>query len=319
MPFLTRWLVLGLLLVAGTLHAQSYPSRPVKLVVPFGPGGSADAIARPLAEKLGALLGQPVVVDNRPGGLTVVGADLVAKAPPDGYTLFLMPGTHVLTPLMVEKTPYNPIADFTPIAYLGAQPYYLYANTQQPFATFAEMMAYGKANPGKLTLGVSDSVTAVIANAFKTAANLDITIVPYKGGGPQNADFLGNQIGMAVGTPNMMQYVTSGKARALIATTPARVPYTPQIGTIAEQLPGSNFNVTTWYAIAGPARMPRAIVERLHAEVRKAMDDPDMRRRLEEQGVVRPADTSPEALAAVMKDYQDRMTALVKAAGIKPE
>ena len=319
MSFTARWLVLGLLFVASLLQAQTYPSRPIKLVVPFGPGGSADAIARPLAEKLGAALGQPVVVDNRPGGLTVVGADLVAKSAPDGYTLFLMPGTHVLTPLMVEKTPYNPISDFTPIAYLGAQPYYLYANTQQPFSTFTEMVAYGKANPGKITLGVSDSVTTVIANAFKTTANLDITIVPYKGGGPQNADFLGNQIGMAVGTPNMMQYVNGGKARALIATTPSRVPYTPQIATIAEQIPGSNFNVTTWYAIAGPAKMPRAVVDRLHAEVRKAMDDPEMRRRLEEQGVVRPSDTSPEALAAVMKDYQDRMTTLIKAAGIKPE
>jgi tripartite-type tricarboxylate transporter receptor subunit TctC len=185
-----------------------------------------------------------VVVDNRPGGFTVIGADLVAKAAPDGYTLFLMPGTHVLTPLMVQSTPYNPIADFTPIAYLGAQPYYLYANAQQPYATFAEMVAYGKANPGGITMGVSDSVTLVIANAFKTAAKLDITIVPYKGGGPQNADFIGNQISMAVGTPNMMQFVTSGKARALSATTPSRVPFTPQIPTIAELVPGSNFNVT---------------------------------------------------------------------------
>jgi len=316
---LVRLLAVALLAASQLASAQTYPNRAIKLVVPFGPGGSADAIARPLAEKLTAALGQPVVVENKPGGLTVVGAYLVAKSAPDGYTLFFMPGTHVLTPVMVQNTPYNPIADFTPIAYLGAQPYYLYANTQQPFATLPEMIAYGKANPGKVTMGVSDSVTLVIASAFKSAANLDFTIVPYKGGGPQNADFVGNQIGMAVGTPNMMQFVTSGKARALSATTPARVPFAPQVPTIAELVPGSNFNVTTWYAVAGPAKLPRPIVERLHAEIRKAMDDPEMRKRLDDQGVVKPVDTSPEALAAVMKDYQERMTTLIKAAGIKPE
>jgi tripartite-type tricarboxylate transporter receptor subunit TctC len=320
MPSAARVLAAAALLFASTVaSAQSYPTKPIRMIVPFGPGGSADAIARPLAEKLGAALGQSVVVDNRPGGLTVVGADLVAKSPPDGYTLFLMPGTHVLTPLMVQNTPYHPIADFSPIALLGSQPYFIFANIQQPFTTFAEMAAYAKANPGKISMGVSDSVTLVIASAFKAATNLDVLIIPYKGGGPQNVDFLGNQISTAVGTPNRMQFVNSGKARALSASTPARVPFLPQVPTIAELVPGSNFNVQTWYAIAGPAKMPRAIVDRLHAEIRRIMDDPEMKKRLDDQGVVRPADTSPEALAAMMKDYQDRMTVLVKAAGIKPE
>ncbi len=130
MPLLTRLLLLALLTLPLSIFAQPWPAKPLRLIVPFGPGGSADAIARPLADKLGAALGQAVVVDNRPGGLTVVGADLVAKAAPDGYTLFLMPGTHVLTPLMVQNTPYNPIADFSPVAYLGAQPYFIFANMQ---------------------------------------------------------------------------------------------------------------------------------------------------------------------------------------------
>ncbi len=316
---LNRFLFVALIAFAQTAIAQGYPNKPIRLVVPFGPGGSADAIARPLAEKLGAVLGQPVVVDNRPGGLTVVGADFVAKAAPDGYTLFLMPGTHVLTPLLVQNTPYNPISDFQPIAYLGPQPYFVFANVQQPFATFDEFLAYAKANPGKVSMGVSDSVTLTIATALKSATNLDFVIVPYKGGGPQNADFIGNQISMAVGTPNMLQFVQSGKARALSATTPSRVAFVPQVPTIAELVPGSNFNVQTWYAVAGPAKLPRPIVDRLHAEIRKVMDDPEMRKRLDDQGVLMPADTSPEATLAVMREYQDRMSRLVKAAGVKPE
>jgi tripartite-type tricarboxylate transporter receptor subunit TctC len=319
MPVAVRWFVLAFLLVAQAASGQGYPNRSIRLVVPFGPGGSADAIARPLAEKLSAGLGQPVVVDNRPGGLTVVGADIVAKAPPDGYTLYFMPGTHVLTPLMVQNTPYDPVADFSPVAYLGPQPYFIFANTQQPFATLAEFLVFAKANPGKATIGVSDSVTLTIASTLKQATGLDFTIVPYKGGGPQNSDFIGNQIGMAVGTPNMLQFVAAGKARALGATTPARVPFQPQVPTIAETVPGSDFNIQTWYAIGGPAKMPRAIVDRLHAEVRKAMQDPEMRRRLDDQGVVAPPDTSPEALLAAMKEYQARMGRLIRAAGVKPE
>ena len=131
--------VLVLAFAAPVAFAQGYPTKPIRLVVPFGPGGSADAIARPLADKLGTVLGQSVVVDNRPGGLTVIGADLVAKSPPDGYTLYLMPGTHVLTPLMVQKVPYSPITDFTPIALLGSQPYMFVSNAQQPFSTFADL------------------------------------------------------------------------------------------------------------------------------------------------------------------------------------
>ncbi len=168
-------------------------------------------------------------------------------------------------------------------------------------------------------MGVSDSVTLVVASAFKAVTNVDVTIIPYKGGGPQNTDFIGNQISTAVGTPNMMQFVNNGKARVLTASTPARVPFLPQVPTLAELVPGSDFNVTTWYAIAGPAKLPRPIVERLHAEIRRAMDDPDMKKRLDDQGVIRPADTSPEALAVVMKDYQERMARLIRAAGIKPE
>jgi len=236
------WLFIALIAHGASAYAQSYPNKPVRLVVPFGPGGSADAIARPLADKLGSVLGQAVVVDNRPGGLTVIGADLVAKSQPDGYTLFLMPGTHVLTPFLVQKVPYNPITDFMPVAMLGAQPYMIVSNVQQPFATLPELIAYAKANPGKVAIGVSDSVTLVVANAFATAAKIDLNIIAYKGGGPQNNDLLGNQIALAVVTPNVMPFVKEGRLRALAVSTPTRLPFLPDIPTIAEAIPGS----TSW-------------------------------------------------------------------------
>ena len=308
-----------LLALAQPALAQRYPDKPIRLIVPFGPGGSADAIARPIADRLGAALGQAVVVDNRPGGLTVIAADLVAKAPPDGYTLYLMPGTHVLTPLMVAKVPYDPIADFSPVAMIGAQPYFVVANVEQPYKTFAEMVDYAKANPEKISMGVSDAVTRVVATALEAAAKVKFTIVPYKGGGPQNTDLLGNQIASAVGTPNMMGFVQQGKVRAIVMTTPKRAPFLPQVPTVAEAIPGSNFDVQTWYAIAGPAKMPKPIIDRLQAEMRKIMAEPDVRKRLDDLGVVTPADVSAEATGAVMKDYQTRMTQLVRAAGITPE
>lgn len=321
MMLLFRCLSLLLLAIAqiAPALAQDYPNRPIRLIVPFGAGGSADAIARPLAEKLGAALGQNVVVDNRPGGLTVIGANMVAKSAPDGYTLYFMPGSHVLTPLLVAKTPFDPIADFSPIAFMGIQPYFLVSNMQQPYTNFAEIMAYAKAHPGQVSMGVSDAVTTVIASALKTILNLNITIVPYKGGGPQNVDLIGNQIATAVGTPNMLSFVNTGKARVLVSTTPSRIPLLPDTPTIAEAVPGSNFDVHTWYAVAGPAKMPKAIVDRLHAEIRKVMDDPGMRKRLDGLGVPNPESTTPEAMLKVMKSYQEKMTPLVKAAGIQVE
>jgi tripartite-type tricarboxylate transporter receptor subunit TctC len=319
MQRLARIAALALLAVSANVLAQPYPTKPVRLVVPFGPGGSADAIARPLAEKLGPVLGQAVVVDNRPGGLTVIGADLVAKTPPDGYTLFLMPGTHVLTPFLVQKVPYHPINDFTPVAMLGAQPYMIVANAQQPFNTLGDLIAYAKANPGKVAIGVSDSVTLVAASALKNAANIDLNVISYKGGGPQNNDLLGNQIALAVVTPNVMPFVKEGRLRALAVTTPTRLPFLPDIPTVAEAIPGSNYDIQTWYAVAGPANLPQPVVEKLHADIGKVVADPDMRRRLIDLGIVPPADTKPESAVAYMKSYQERMGKLMQAAGVKPE
>jgi tripartite-type tricarboxylate transporter receptor subunit TctC len=317
--------VMRALLLAATLaitaatHAQTYPNRPVRLVVPFAPGGSADAIARPLAERLGAALGQQVVVDNRPGALTVIGADAVAKAAPDGYTLYLMPGTHVLTPLLVAKVPYDVVNDFTPVALLGTQPYFLFANNEQPYKSFAELIAFAKANPEKVSIGVSDAVTQTIASALERSAGIKLNIIAYKSGGPQNIDLLGNQIAMAVGTPNMMQYVQQGKIRPLAATTLKPASWLPAVPAINEQIPGSNFEIQTWYAVAGPANMPANVVEHLRAEITKVMALPDIARRMTELGVVAPPDNSPSAMRAMMNDYRSSMGRRMQDAGITPQ
>lgn len=312
-------LATALVVLAPSAYAQNYPARAIKLVVPFGPGGSADAIARPLAEKLGAALGQTVIVDNRPGGLTVIGADVVAKSPPDGYTLYLMPGTHMLLPYMVKQVPFDLVDDFTPIALIGSQPDVVFVNVERPYKTFREMVDYAKAHPGDISIGVSDVVTRVVASALEQTANVKFTIVPYKGGGPQNVDLVGNQIAGAVGTPNMMPFVQQGKLRALAATTPRRAPFLPDIPTVAELFPGSNFDVQTWYAVVGPAKLPVPIVEKLSAAIAKVVADPAMRKRLDDLGIVAPTDTSPVATLETMKSYPKRMAKFVEAAGIQPE
>ena len=181
------------------------------------------------------------------------------------------------------------------------------------------MLAYAKANPGKIAMGVSDSVTQVIASSLEKAAGIEFTIVPYKGGGPQSTDLLGNQIAAGVATPNLMPHVQSGKLQALVATTPKRYPFLPETPTVAEAIPGSNFDIHNWYAIAGPAKLPQPIVARLHAAILKVMALPEVRKRFDDLGVTTPGDTSPEMLLATMKDYQNRMSGLIKAAGIKPE
>lgn len=308
-----------LALLASSALAQPYPSRPIKLVVPFGPGGSADAIARPVADKLGAALGQTVIVDNRPGGLTVIGADIVAKSPPDGYTLYLMPGTHMLLPYMVKNVPFDVLADFTPVALIGSQPYCVFVNVERPYRTFADMVEYAKAHPETLSMGVSDVVTRVVASALEQVVNVKFTIVPYKGGGPQNVDLVGNQIAGAVGTPNMMQFVRQNRLRALACSTPTRPSFLPDVPTVAELVPGSNFDVQTWYAIVGPAKLPAPVVEKLHAAMAKVLADPEVRKRLDDLAVVAPADTSPAATGDMMKRYPQRMARFVEAAGIQPE
>ena len=299
--------------------AQAYPNKSIRLVVPFGPGGSADGIARPLATKLGAALGVSVVIDNRPGGLTVIGADAVAKSAPDGYTLYFMPGTHVLIDHMVKSVPFDPRADFTPIATVGFLPYVIVANSERPYKTLAQLLDYARANPEAVTMGVSDAVTRVAASSLESLAKAKFTIVEYKGGGPLGTDLVGNQIGAAVGAANLMPFVQQGKLVPLATTTPKPVSFLPGVPSVSDLVPGSNFDVQTWYAIVGPAKLPPAIVDRLAVEIRKLLAEPDMKARLDSFGIAVPDNVSPAATAELMRQYEARMTKLLQSAGITPQ
>lgn len=300
-------------------QAQTWPSKPIRLVVPVPPGGSADALARPLAAKLGAALGVSVVVENRPGGLMVIGADAVAKSPPDGYTLYFMPGTHVLIDQMVKDVPFKPMTDFTPVATLGFLPYVVLANAQQPFKTLPQLIEYAKAQPEKVSIGVSDAVTRMAAYELERAAGIKLTIVEYKGGGPVSTDLVGNQIATAIAAANLMPFVQQGKLVALGVTTTRPVPAVPNVRPVADLLPGSQYDVQTWFAIAGPANLPKPIVERLSTEIRTVLAEPEMRAKLDGLGMVVPDDPSSTATAQLMGQYQARMGKLMKEAGIVPQ
>lgn len=315
------WLVILTLtfgLVKATL-AQPYPSGPIRLIVPFSAGGSADAIARPMAEKLSKELQQPVVVDNRPGGLTVIGADRVAKSPSDGYTLFLMPGTHVLTPYLVKSVPFNPIADFTPVALVGTQAFVLSANSEQPYKNMDEMLKYAKANPGAVSLGVSEVNSLVIASMLQSLSGINFIVANFKGAGPLTSDLLGNQISLTLTTPTILPHVTSGKVRALAVSSRDRLAFLPETPTMAEIFTGSNFDVQTWYGVAGPADMPKDVVQKLHDALTKVLSTPDMKKRMTDIAIEIPSDTGPDALERQMNHYKDRMAPLLQAAGIKPQ
>jgi tripartite-type tricarboxylate transporter receptor subunit TctC len=300
--------------------AQSSPSKTIRIVLAFPPGGTVDALARPLAERLSAMLGQPVVVENKPGAQTVIAGEIVAKAPPDGYTLYVMSGSHVLTPFLMKKVPYDAVADFTPITMFGTQGYVFIANAAQPFSTLKEMVSYAKANPGALSMGVSDATTLAVAQQLRTQEGIDITTIPYKGGGQQIGDLIGGQLPVGVGTPPVYTpYVKEPRVRGLGVSVAQRMPFLPDVPTVDEALGKPGFDVQTWYAFAGPANLPRPIVERLNRAVTTIAAEPEMRKLIANLGIVAPADTSPEAAAALMKSYQPRMGKLLQAAGVKPE
>lgn len=316
---LARAAALAALAIVRPTRAANYPTRPIHLIVPFAPGGTADALARPLAIKLGEALGQSVVVENRPGGLTVIGADLVAKASADGHTLYFMPGTHVLIPYMVKSVPFRPLQDFTPIITIGYLPYIIVANAEQSYRTLPQLVDFARMHPEVVTIGVSDAVTQVAAKAFELASKAKFTTVAYKGGGPLGTDLVGGQIATAVGAANLMPFVKEGRLRSLAVTATRRVHFLPDVPTVAEAIPGSNFDVQTWYAIAGPANMPSTVVQRLYSALQKILGRSDMEGRLSDFGMVGPDDASPAATGRLMQQYQARMSKLVKAAGIVPQ
>lgn len=266
--------------------ADPYPSRPIRMVIPFPPGGTLDIVGRMLAQKLGEQMGQSIVVENRSGGNGVIGGDLVAKAPADGYTLLFNASTFTSAQMTMKSVPYEVERDFTPIALVAKAPLSVAINKDLPITDIKSLMAYAKANPGKMTFAVGSIGSAghLSTELLKRAGNLEYLIVPYKGTAPAFNNLIGGQIdGFIDPILGSLQYYKSGMLKVVAVTSAARAPNLPEVPTVAETIPGYEFY--SWYGLWGPAKLPPDIATRLNTEVNKALST-DMRDRLVEQGLL---------------------------------
>lgn len=300
---------------------QPYPSKPIKLVIPYPPGGIGDTLARELGMQLATRMGQPVVVESKPGGSQIIGADYVAKSPGDGYTLFLASmSSLVLNTYSRKSLPYDPVKDFAPVSMFFSTPLYLVVNPTLPVKNLQEFIAYCKANPGKVTFGSigTGSSLHLTGEMFKSATGVDMLHVPYKGSIPAVTDLLGGQIQALfdAGTSSLPQ-VRGGKLRVLGVTSLKRASGTPEIPTIAESgVPG--FDATFWFGIVAPASTPKAIVQKLSAEINEILKLPAVRDRYKSQGV-EVAGSTPEEMAAQIQTDMPRWTEIQRKAGVVPE
>jgi tripartite-type tricarboxylate transporter receptor subunit TctC len=317
-----RWmstLVVAAALVApGEAPAQGYPTKSIRLVAPSTPGDAPDVIARLVAERLSAALGQQVVVENRPGAGGVVGSEIVAKSAPDGYTLIMgNAGSHGINAAVYSKLPYDILKDFAPVSQIAVAPNIFVVNPGLPVTTIPEFIAYAKARPGQLSYasGGNGSSSHMSMELLKSMAGIDVVHVPYKGSTPALTDVISGQDAvMSVNMPPAVPHVKSGRLRALAVTTRSRTPSMPDLPTVAESLPG--YETVAWFGVLAPAGTPKDVVNRLSMEIAKIARSPDMRERLEGMGA-EPVGGTPEEFGAVMARDIAKWTALAKSVGIK--
>ena len=308
------------LCAAGSAFAQgagNFPNRPITMIVPFPPGGTTDIVARISAAALTTEFGQSVVVDNRAGAGGNIGAALAAKAAPDGYTLLMgTVGTHAINAWLYKKMPFDPIKDFQPLSRAAGVPNILVVHPAQPFKTVAELIAYAKANPGKLSYASSGSGTSIHLSGelFKSLAKVEMVHVPYKGSAPAVTDLLGNQVALMFNNlPSSIQHVRTGKLRALAVTTTTRAPELPNLPTIAESgLP--DYEASSWFGLFAPAGTPAPLVARLNGAIVKILSLPDVRKKAAEQGAVVHPET-PEQFAAFIAAENVKWSKVVKDSG----
>ena len=300
---------------------QTYPTRPIRLIVPYPPGGPNDILGRAINERLGKRLGQQVVVDNRAGAATVIGADIAAHSPADGYTLLMATITTLaVNPALKAKLPYHPERDFAPVSMLAAQPYVLVVHTGVPANSVSQLVAYARTQPGKLSFA-SAGVGAgahLAAELFNHMARIDVVHVPYKGSSPAMTDVMGGRCAyMFAGISAAQPHTLSGKLRALAVSTAKRSAALPEIPTIAESgLPGYQMN--TWNSLVVPRGTPAAIVQRLNTEVVGVLNEPEVKERFKQQGID-PDPGTPAQLAAYIKSEVARFDSLIKTIGLKVE
>lgn len=308
------------LVAASTANAQTYPERPIRMVLPFPPGGVTDLLARALAEKLTPRLGQPVVVDNKSGAGTVLASDLVARAPADGYTVLMAASSLGTAPLLYEKVGYDAIKSFAPITQVASVVHVLVVNPNLPVKSVAELVAYAKQNPGKLNYGSTGAGTSthLEAELFKSMSSTFMVHIPYRGSGPALVDLVAGQTTVmfdAFGSSG--PFIKAGKLRALAVTTAKRSSSTPELPTVAESgLPG--YEAMPWLGLVAPAGTPQAVVDRLHREVNEVLKDPELRERFKGWGLDIIGNTPSEFSAFLRRDI-DQWTKVISSAKIKAE
>ncbi|HXM83217.1 MAG TPA: tripartite tricarboxylate transporter substrate binding protein [Burkholderiales bacterium] len=308
-------------LQAGNAQAQTYPAKPIRVMVPFPPGGSTDIVARIVAQKLSAQLGQQMVIENRGGAGGTLGTAVVAKAPADGYTLVVgTTSTHVVAPSVYTKLEYDPVKDFAPVSLIAVTPYLLVVNPSLPAKSLSELVELLRAQPGKLnyaSAGVG-STTHLAMEMLKSASNTYALHIPYNGNGPAGTAVISGQVEILFGSmPAVLPHVRSGRVRALAVGTPKRSPSLPEVPTVAESgYPG--FDASLWLAIMAPAGTPASIIERLHTETLAAVGSAETKGALDKAGAEAITST-PAELSAMIRDGVAKYSKVVKAAGVKPE
>jgi tripartite-type tricarboxylate transporter receptor subunit TctC len=306
--------------VALSAHAQSYPVKPVKIVVPWPPAGSIDAAGRIAAQRLSTALGGTFVVDNRAGASGTIGADLVAKAPGDGYTLMVHSATHVANATTYPRLPYRTIEDFTPIAFISAQPAVLIVHPSLPPKTVREFITLARSRPGQINYASSGNGSSphLAMALFTTLAKINLVHVPYRGGPPAFTSLLSGETQTSIATlPNALPHLSVGRVRALGVTTAKRVQSAPAIPTIAES--GlSGYEMNPWISLFGPAGVKRDLVDRMNAAINKALAEPDVVKTMVAQGL-EPWSGTPEQLAARMRTDQDKFAQLIRSIGVTNE
>ena len=317
--FATLSLTCLLALQAGAVSAQAYPDKPIRLVVPFPPGGAADLMARSLGRGLGERLGQPLILDNRGGAGGTIAAESVANATPDGYTLlFATMGTQAINPHLYSKLRYDPVKDFAPISLTHATPRVLVVHPSVKAVTVKELIALAKAAPGILTFGSAGngSSSHLAGELFKSMAGVDMIHVPYKGSGPAATDLLAGRISASFDSIAVYKdHIALGKVRALGVTTLKRSDSLPGVPAIAEAgLPG--FDIANWLGVVAPAKTPPEIIARLNSEIRTAMADADMKMQLLAVGI-EPLHSTPEAFAQLIRTELAKWSKIVKASGAR--